>query len=64
MSTFLFATPKVLDGIASVIDLFGVYTTYNDSPTSEEADRRAITADIQAMQQDAMIACKGILESV
>ena len=64
MSTFLFATPKVIDGIASVIDLFGVYTVYNDSPSTAEADRRAMTADMQAMQQDAIIACKGIIESV
>lgn len=44
MSTFLFATPKFIDGVSSVIDLFGVYTAYNDSPTGKETDRRAITA--------------------
>lgn len=43
-----------MDGIASVIDLFGVYTIYNESPTGQEADRRAFTADIQAMQKDGM----------
>ena len=58
MSTFLFANPKVIDGVASIIDLFGVYTVYNDSPSTEEACRRAMTADMQAMQQDAIIACQ------
>ena len=52
MSDFLFATPKMIDGIASVIDLFGVYTMYNDSATPEEADFRAYTADVQAMYAD------------
>ena len=44
MSTFLFATPKFIDGVTSVLDLFGIYNAYNDSPTGKEADRRAITA--------------------
>ena len=52
MSDFLFATPKIIDGIASVVDLFGVYTMYNDSATPEEADFRAYIADVQAMQKD------------
>lgn len=54
MSTYLFSKPKVIDGIASVIDLFGMYTIYNESPTGQEVDRRAFTADIQAMQKDGM----------
>ena len=58
MSDFLFATPKTIDGIASVIDLFGVYDMYNDSATPEEADFRAYTADIQAMQNDMNAAIK------
>lgn len=55
MSTYLFSTPKVIDGIASLIDLFGTYTMYNESPTDQEADRRAFTADMQALQKDAGI---------
>lgn len=62
MSTYLFSKPKVIDGIASVIDLFGVYTMYNESPTGQEADRRAFTADIQAMQKDGMIAFQAVKE--
>ena len=55
MSSYLFSTPKVVDGIASLIDLFGTYTIYNESPTDQEADRRAFTADMQALQRDSGI---------
>ena len=34
MSSYLFSKPKVVDGIASLIDLFGTYTIYNESPTN------------------------------
>ena len=56
MSSYLFSKPKVIDGIASLIDLFGTYTIYNESPTDQEADRRAFTADMQVLQNDACIA--------
>ena len=56
MTTFLFSKPKFVDGLASIIDLFGVYTIYNDSHTPQEADRRAMVADIQAIQKDFMFA--------
>ena len=58
MSDFLFVTPKTIDGVASVIDLFGVYDMYNDSASGEEADRRAFTADMQAIQNDMKAAIK------
>lgn len=58
MSDFLFAMPKTIDGIASVIDLFGVYPMYNNSASGEEADRRAFTADMQALQNDMKLAVK------
>lgn len=56
MESYLFSKPKLVDGVASVIDLFGVYTIYNNSPTEKEADRRAFIADVQAMRKDGMIA--------
>ena len=58
MTDFLFATPKTIDGVASIIDLFGVYDMYNDSATPEEADFRAYTADMQALQSDMDVAMK------
>ena len=62
MSDFLFAMPKAIDGVASVIDLFGVYNMYNDSATPEEADNRAYIADVQAMYTD-MKAASYILDT-
>lgn len=56
MSDFLFARPKMIDGIASVIDLCGVYTMYNDSKNGVDADRRAKQADLQALKGDFEIA--------
>ena len=56
MSDFLFAQPKMIDGNASVVDLFGVYTIYNDSENGVEADRRAKQADLQALKGDFEIA--------
>ena len=58
MTDFLFATPKTIDGVASIIDLFGVYDMYNDSASGEEANRRAFTADMQALQSDMDVAMK------
>ncbi len=58
MTDFLFATPKTIDGVASIIDLFGVYDMYNDSASGEEADRRTFTADMQALQSDMDVAMK------
>lgn len=40
VSTFLFATPKFIDGVASVIDLFGIYNAYNDSSTGREVEEQ------------------------
>ena len=48
MSSYLFSEPKLIDGVASLIDLFGTYTIYNESPSDYEADKRAFTADMQA----------------
>ena len=60
MSDFLFAMPKTVDGIASVIVLFGVYNVYNNSVSELEADRRAFTADMQALQRDMKAALNAV----
>ena len=58
MTDFLFATPKTIDGVASLIDVFGVYVMYNDSASGEDAERRAVSADMQALQSDMDVAMK------
>ncbi|MGP1438076.1 MAG: hypothetical protein ACTTKH_03285 [Treponema sp.] len=56
MSTFLFSKPKLIDCIASVIDLFGEYSIYNNSHKIQEADRKATASDLQALQKDFIVA--------
>ena len=55
---FLFPRPSFLGGIASAIDLFGVFRRYNRSATSEEADARALYADWRVTGQDLWAASK------
>jgi hypothetical protein len=52
MSDFLFAQSSFLSGVGSVIDLFGILESYNESANPQEADRRAFQADILALKND------------
>ena len=56
MSTYLFANPTYVDGIMSVIDLFGISNEYNTSSNEAKADERALRADVQALKEDAKVA--------
>ena len=49
---FLFARPSFLSGMARVLDLFGVFDSYNESRSTEEADARAMYADWRVVGQD------------
>ena len=49
---YLFAMPSVWSGAARVFDLFGVFDTYNDSPSDDLADARAIYSDWYIVGQD------------
>ena len=49
---YLFAMPSVWSGAARVLDLFGVFDTYNDSPSDDLADARAIYSDWRITGQD------------
>ena len=60
MSDFLFSMPSALDGVASVIDLFGAYPEYNESSTPSGADFRAYLADITALKQNAQDAFQAV----
>lgn len=42
---FLFARPSFLEGIGRLFDIGGTLNEYNTSPTPQEADRIALTAD-------------------
>ena len=51
-STVLFAMPSFLSGAASVLDMGGTLTAYNDSPDPETADSLAIFSDWCAIGED------------
>lgn len=51
-STFLFARPGFIGGMARVFDLFGLLNTYNISTTPLEADYKAIRSDWKAVGSD------------
>ena len=50
MTDYLFAMPSIISGVASCIDLFGVYNVYNDS--NGNPDKRALMADALAVKTD------------
>lgn len=45
LSTFLFADPSLVDGVAHLFDFEGNYNSYNLSRTPEEADANALYID-------------------
>ncbi len=49
---YLFAMPSVWSGAARVFDLFGVFDMYNDSPSDDLADARALYSDWRITGQD------------
>lgn len=49
---FLFARPSFFSGAARVLDIGGVFSEFNFSRSSEEADFRAILSDWRAVGSD------------
>ena len=62
MTSYLFAEPSIISGIASCIDLFAVYNMYNESEDGKSADKRAMLADILTLRNDFNNACKEVLD--
>ena len=63
MTDFLYAKPTWIDGVMSIVDLFGVALEFNDSKTSVAADARAYFADVESLTTDAKIACGEVLKT-
>ena len=64
-TTYLFAMPSFLRGVARLFDPLGRLNQYNVSDTPQEADYRALLADWKAVSEDirqAMIDYQPILE--
>lgn len=55
---FLFGRPSFLSGAARVLDLFGVFDSYDQSNTPDEADFRAMYSDWRIVGQDIMHAAE------
>lgn len=55
-SDFLFARPSFLGGLARIFDLSGTLNFYNDSPSTEKADIRALAQDWKAVGDNLRIA--------
>ncbi len=49
---YLFASPSFLSGVARLLDLFGQFDDYNDSPSGEAADARAVYSDWRITGED------------
>lgn len=49
---FLFAHPSWISGIARVFDFWGLFDSYNISPTPKAADARATVSDWWMVGQD------------
>lgn len=62
-STFLFATPSFLTGMARVVDMGQTLEQYNVSGGDALADFRAITADWQAVGNDLRQAIREFAEA-
>ena len=48
-STFLFADPSFIYGLAHILDFEGTFDVYNQSLTPAEADARALYSDWSAV---------------
>lgn len=57
-STFLFARPSFIEGAARVLDMGGTLQIYNESKTADEADRKAMKKDWEAVGEDVVNAAR------
>ena len=54
-TSFLFAKPSFLEGMARVLDLGGTLTEYNRSRSGSEADETALLSDWLALAEDVRV---------
>ncbi|WP_288303973.1 hypothetical protein [uncultured Treponema sp.] len=63
LSDYLFSNPSFIDGVMSIVDLFGVSQEYNYSSTEDSADSRAMFSDANAVKIDLAEAYKSMMTS-
>ncbi len=59
---FLFARPSFLEGVARALDLGGTLQEYNSSPSPEQADALALSADWRVVGADLLRAMDELSE--
>lgn len=64
MTDFLFAMPSFLRGAAHVLDIGGTLDNYNRSVDGDEADRRALQSDWNAVAGDMWYGVKQIEQEI
>lgn len=57
-TSYLYATPTFLQGMAMTLDMSGSLTQYNENATPEEADAKAVKSDWYATGNDMRAAMK------
>jgi hypothetical protein len=60
-SDFLFVTPSWSRGVASIVDLWGVLSQRNVSPTPQYADALAMLMDWRVTGNDIAVAAERVL---
>jgi hypothetical protein len=58
MTDYLFAKPNFIGGMARLLDLGSTLNVYNDSPSEEIADMKALKSDWMAVGNDMRFAIK------
>lgn len=62
-TTFLFANPSLVEGLARLVDLGGTFDQYNESATEEAADLRALTQDWSTVGDHLRLAFRAVAEA-
>lgn len=62
LSSFLFARPSFMEGLARILDMGNTLQEYNHSATPKEADFRAMLADWTAVGDDIQTALNAALK--
>ncbi len=63
-SSLVYARPSFLRGIARIFDVTGSLNEYNTSPTSEQADYRALESDWRVVGEDIQEAMNAVKEDL
>lgn len=59
-TSFLFASPSFIHGMASAVDIGGTLVIYNESRTTQEADARAMASDWAMVGKDIRSAAQNL----